>query len=389
MDPVKDMRHDHAELRTLGSNISENRNRAAGERNQQFKDFRAQVQHHLNVVEEVLLGSSLGVGYGQKKASEVKSEHKSIRSDLSRLNRKDKDSEEWSAEFRNFKERFDQLCNRHEALMNEAKSRVSSEKLERDYREAKYNELNRSGMASAAVKTVATLAGAAAVVGTAYAANRFFNIGERVMSSGSRGDDEFRLRLETDEDLFLISSKKVEGTPVVDREGARIGHIDSFMVDKYTGRVAYAVMSFGGTLGFGNSLFPLPWDVLDYEEGKGGYVLQISKERMGEAPRFESAGEPEFDPEYRRTLMIFYRPLTSSAWTSSDGRVTTGQFQDEEGSSSSAFNQFGEKEGPKAERRGGRNRGSGNRETDGDQAPDDKVEVGGSGYSPRIDKSGL
>lgn len=142
---------------------------------------------------------------------------------------------------------------------------------------------------------------AAAVAGAAVAASR-------LARSGS-DEDDFQLRLETDENVRLISSKKVEGTPVVDRDGAKIGTIDTFMVDKYTGRVAYAVMRFGGTLGFGASLFPLPWPVLEYDEEKGGYRLEIDKADMAEAPRFEENDEPEFDPEYRRRIILFYRPV--------------------------------------------------------------------------------
>jgi hypothetical protein len=106
----------------------------------------------------------------------------------------------------------------------------------------------------------------------------------------------------------LISSAKVEGTNVVDRDGTRIGTISNFMVDKYTGRVAYAVMSFGGTMGLGASLFPLPWPVLEYDETAGGYKLDISKEDMKDAPRFEKNDEPEFNAEYRSRVIRFYRP---------------------------------------------------------------------------------
>lgn len=141
---------------------------------------------------------------------------------------------------------------------------------------------------------------AAAVAGAAVAAGRYLRSGQ--------GEDDFQLRLETDENMRLISSKKVEGTPVVDRDGARIGTIDNFMVDKYTGRVAYAVMSFGGTFGFGASLFPLPWPLLVYDEEKGGYVLDITREELADAPRFEPNDEPEFSPEYRRRVILFYGP---------------------------------------------------------------------------------
>ncbi len=145
---------------------------------------------------------------------------------------------------------------------------------------------------------------AAAVAAGAAVASRKFTGGE-----GERQDD-FQLRLETDENVRLISSKKVEGTPVVDRDGTGIGTIDNFMVDKYTGRVAYAVMSFGGTFGFGTKLFPLPWPLLEYDEEKGGYRLDITKEELAEAPQFQATDEPEFSPEYRRRIILFYRPVS-------------------------------------------------------------------------------
>ena len=62
----------------------------------------------------------------------------------------------------------------------------------------------------------------------------------------------------TDETERLISSSKVEGTAVYDRQGERLGTVSSFMVNKYTGQVAHAVMSFGGFLGMGGSSHPLP-----------------------------------------------------------------------------------------------------------------------------------
>ena len=142
---------------------------------------------------------------------------------------------------------------------------------------------------------------AAAVAGAAMAARKYYRSDEEMK-------DDFQLRLETDENLRLISSKKVEGTPVMDCEGAKIGTIDNFMVDKYTGRVAYAVMRFGGTFGLGASLFPLPWPLLDYDEEMGGYRLEITKDEMQEAPSFEENQEPEFSPEYRRRIILFYRP---------------------------------------------------------------------------------
>jgi hypothetical protein len=66
----------------------------------------------------------------------------------------------------------------------------------------------------------------------------------------------------TDETSSLISSDKVEGTAVYDRRGEKLGSIHSVMIDNMSGKVAYAVMSFGGFLGIGDRYHPLPWHVL-------------------------------------------------------------------------------------------------------------------------------
>ena len=62
----------------------------------------------------------------------------------------------------------------------------------------------------------------------------------------------------------LIASDKVEGTPVYRLNGDNIGQIERVMIDKISGKVAYAVMSFGGFLGIGEDYYPLPWSVLTY-----------------------------------------------------------------------------------------------------------------------------
>ena len=73
----------------------------------------------------------------------------------------------------------------------------------------------------------------------------------------------------TDETSSLISSDKVEGTAVYNRPGDKLGSIHSVMIDKISGKVAYAVMSFGGFLGIGDRYHPLPWHVLTYDTGQG------------------------------------------------------------------------------------------------------------------------
>ena len=120
-------------------------------------------------------------------------------------------------------------------------------------------------------------------------------------------EDDFEFRLETDESVRLISSDKVEGTAVIGTDGEILGHIKSFMVDQYTGRVAYAIMTFAETNGAGNAFFPLPWPMLEYDVTRDGYALEITKDQLANAPRFDGNTKVEFTPDYRRKLILFYR----------------------------------------------------------------------------------
>jgi hypothetical protein len=98
----------------------------------------------------------------------------------------------------------------------------------------------------------------------------------------------------TDETNRLIASDKVEGTAVYDRAGDRLGEVYDFMVDKYSGQVAYAVMSFGGVLGIGEKYHPLPWKVLSYDTDLGGYVVDLDKETLEGAPTFGRDETPDW-----------------------------------------------------------------------------------------------
>ena len=85
--------------------------------------------------------------------------------------------------------------------------------------------------------------------------------------------------LEADETNRLISSEKVDGTAVYNRNGDRLGTVDHLMIDKYTGHVEYSVMSFGGFLGIGESYHPLPWRVLDLRHQHGRLCGGLSTAR--------------------------------------------------------------------------------------------------------------
>lgn len=92
-----------------------------------------------------------------------------------------------------------------------------------------------------------------------------------------------------EETVSLISSDKVEGTTVYDPAGNDLGSIHSVMIGKTDGKVAYAVLSFGGFLGIGTDYYPVPWNALKYDTAMGGYVTGVTKESLGGAPRYPAA----------------------------------------------------------------------------------------------------
>src|ERR1700761_7006680 len=102
----------------------------------------------------------------------------------------------------------------------------------------------------------------------------------------------------TNETSTLIASDKVEGTSVYNSQGEKLGSIYNFMVDKRSGEVEYAVLQFGGFMGLGSDYYPLPWDVLDYDTDKGGYRVDIDKNKLQNAPHYAAANQPNFNRDY-------------------------------------------------------------------------------------------
>ena len=123
------------------------------------------------------------------------------------------------------------------------------------------------------------------------------------MTSNNKGRNE---TIGTDETHDLISSEKVDGTTVYDSKGEKLGSIKQVMIGKRDGRVRYAVMSFGGLFGMGERYHPLPWDTLDYDEDKGGYVVNLTREKLEGGPTYQRDEEPKYDRDYSNRVYGYY-----------------------------------------------------------------------------------
>jgi PRC-barrel domain len=112
---------------------------------------------------------------------------------------------------------------------------------------------------------------------------------------------------EASETGSLIGSDKVEGTAVYGADDTKIGSIERVMIDKVTGKVSYAVLSFGGFLGIGDDHYPLPWQSLKYDTNLGGYRTGITQQQLEGAPKYSNDNAWNWnDPARARSVNDYY-----------------------------------------------------------------------------------
>ena len=104
----------------------------------------------------------------------------------------------------------------------------------------------------------------------------------------------------------LIGSDKVEGTAVYGADQEKIGSIERVMIDKVSGRVSYAVLSFGGFLGVGDDHYPLPWQSLKYDTNLGGYITGITEQQLKGAPKYANDDSWAWDEQRARSVNDYY-----------------------------------------------------------------------------------
>ena len=97
----------------------------------------------------------------------------------------------------------------------------------------------------------------------------------------------------------LIESDRVEGTTVYDPQGNNIGSIKRLMIEKISGHVAYAMMSFGGFLGMGSEEHTIPWSILTYDTSLGGYRTDITESQLRGAPAFSRGQDWDWNDRSR------------------------------------------------------------------------------------------
>lgn len=104
----------------------------------------------------------------------------------------------------------------------------------------------------------------------------------------------------------LIAAKRVTGSSVYNQSHTKIGKIEDIAIDKQTGKVAYAILSFGGFLGLNEKYHALPWSILTYSKEDDGYTVPITEEFLSRAPKFDVSDLSGWDDSASREAFYNY-----------------------------------------------------------------------------------
>jgi len=105
----------------------------------------------------------------------------------------------------------------------------------------------------------------------------------------------------------LMAADTLTGDKVVNRQHEDLGTIEHLMIDVAKGRIAYAVLSFGGFLGIGDKLFAIPWSALTVDTGEEQFILDVDKKLLDRAPGFDKAHWPNMaDRRWDAEVSAFY-----------------------------------------------------------------------------------
>jgi len=108
----------------------------------------------------------------------------------------------------------------------------------------------------------------------------------------------------------VIGSDKVQGTTVYSTAGEKMGEIERLMIEKTSGRVSYAVLSFGGIFGLGKDHYPIPWWTLDYDPELRGYRTTLPIEKLRAAPSHAADGHWAWEnPGRSQTVGDYFRDI--------------------------------------------------------------------------------
>jgi sporulation protein YlmC with PRC-barrel domain len=105
----------------------------------------------------------------------------------------------------------------------------------------------------------------------------------------------------------LMGAATLVGNDVYNLKSEDLGEIKEIMLDMRSGRVGYAVLSFGGFLGMGEKLFAVPWEALKLDTVNKRFVLNVEKDRLASAPGFDADNWPDMaDRTWIESIHSYY-----------------------------------------------------------------------------------
>lgn len=104
----------------------------------------------------------------------------------------------------------------------------------------------------------------------------------------------------------VLSASTLIGDTIQNQQGEKLGKLEEIMLDLQSGRIAYAVLSFGGFLGMGDKLFAIPWQKLHVDEIRRCVILNASKEQFKDMPGFDKDHWPDMTDQTWQTQITSY-----------------------------------------------------------------------------------
>jgi sporulation protein YlmC with PRC-barrel domain len=123
----------------------------------------------------------------------------------------------------------------------------------------------------------------------------------------------------------VLAASTLTGDRVRNSNGEDLGSIEEIMIDLPSGKVAYAVLSFGGFLGIGDKLFAIPWKAMRVDQGEHQFILDVDRKTLENAPGFDKDNWPDMaDPAFGRDVHKHYGQTPYWEHTVTDAGDFTG-----------------------------------------------------------------
>jgi sporulation protein YlmC with PRC-barrel domain len=120
------------------------------------------------------------------------------------------------------------------------------------------------------------------------------------MSESATTDDTYRGSMR-----LLISTLNTKLTAYA-RDASKLGTVEQLVIDMFTGKAEYAVLSFGGFLGLGQKYHPVPFSYLRVSTDGAGYIVDVDRTLIDGSPSYRNDDAPSFDEAYGQRIKSYY-----------------------------------------------------------------------------------